>query len=1148
MESQYALVPLIEHTVLAGLSLYIYRLKREVYLLYWTVAWTLLALHYLARMIHVSSTTAPGLLHVVDSLLLAMACLLFLDSARTFAGGSTTASITALLTPFFLLWVAGSSLTGLTFLRWLPPEGGMGLVVAVTGVMFWRESSRREVIGGRILASAFFLWAALLLTAPMADYLQILFPSYTAVFTQLPALLIAVSMVIVIYEEDKQATERNILSLANLNLVTSSVQQAATLEDILGQTLERLLVALRVNSGTIAVLGENEFSRPCVHRGLPGTFLRTLERNGLLSQVHQTVARLGGLLVVPEVRQETPLVALGQAQDFELVTAQARAEGVRTLVGVTLRAKAGGLGLLTLASREPRRFTPAELRLLLGLGAQIGMAVENFQLMQQSLRRSEELHLLNEIGRALSSALNIDELLQLMYSELKKVLDVSNFFVAFHDPVHNQISFELEVRAGQFLPKRRRPVGNGLTEYVLRTKQPLLIRSNFWERVEELGVKPGREARALCAVPVISHDKAFGVIATLSHTEDDAFDAEDVEILRIVAAQAAIAIENAHLFTEEQRKTHHLTLLNNVSRKAISTLNPEEMLSEIASEIHTNLPYDHIGIGILDYATREVVIQAEAGHSAQGLNQRIKLGEGCVGQVVVSGNVQRLDAIASEAERQRCRTILPNTCSLVALPVIYADQMLGVLNVESRKPHAFSDEEVLLLCTLADQIASALHNAFVFQKAKEQAITDGLTGVKTHRFFMEALNAEWRRATRVGRSFSLLLLDLDKFKFVNDYYGHLEGDILLQQVGRLLEHNCRRSDVVARYGGDEFVVLMPETNAEQALTLGEKLRVWLANDPLLREKKITASLGLATFPTHASTPPELIQISDASMYLAKHQGGNTVVSADRYKVSEQKEWQRSVLEAYLGVTIKRLFATGPEAFDEIYRRLEQITESLGGDITEAADLPAPILETVTSLAFAIDAKDHYTQGHSQNVARYCVALARQLGLPEKEIEEIRLAAILHDVGKIGIPERILHKPAPLDPDEFEIIKEHSALGARILEPLRAIAGIQKIVRHHHECIDGSGYPDGLQGEKIPLASRIIAIADAFDTMITERTYRHTRTRVEAVEELQRFAGTQFDAKLVQAFVEALKKDLVAVEPLKYGTRVVEQGRRITPSG
>jgi diguanylate cyclase (GGDEF)-like protein/putative nucleotidyltransferase with HDIG domain len=633
----------------------------------------------------------------------------------------------------------------------------------------------------------------------------------------------------------------------------------------------------------------------------------------------------------------------------------------------------------------------------------------------------------------------------------------------------------------------------------------------------------------------------MGVIAVVSYTEENIFSGEDLEILRIVAAQAAVAIENAHLFTQEQRKTHHLTLLNNISRKAISTLNPEDMLSEIAAEIHTSLPYDHLGIGILDYANREVTIQAEAGHSAQGLNQRIKLGEGAIGQVVMSGNVHQREEIASEAERERCHTILADARSLVALPIIYADQMLGVLNVESRKPRAFAEEDVLLLRTLADQLAGALHNAFVFQKAKEQAITDGLTGVKTHRFFMEALNAEWRRATRVGRHFSLALLDLDKFKLVNDYYGHLEGDTVLQRTGRILEQNVRRSDVVARYGGDEFVVLMPETNAEQAYTIVEKLRVWLANDPLLRERKLTASLGLAAFPSHASTPQELIQIADASMYLAKHQGGNAVVSADQYRLGEQKEWQRHVLEAYLGVTIKRLFSTGPEAFEEFYHRLEHVTESLGVDGTQTGEVPAPVLETVTSLAFAIDAKDHYTQGHSQNVARYSVALGRHLGLPEKEVEELRLAAILHDVGKIGIPESILHKPAPLEPEEFEVMKEHAVLGARILEPLRTLPAIQAIVRHHHEWVDGKGYPEGLKGEEIPLASRIIAIADAFDTMVTERTYKRSRTRVDALEELQRCASTQFDGRLVQGFVEALSKDVTLGEPPKYEP-ALEEGR------
>ena len=354
--------------------------------------------------------------------------------------------------------------------------------------------------------------------------------------------------------------------------------------------------------------------------------------------------------------------------------------------------------------------------------------------------------------------------------------------------------------------------------------------------------------------------------------KEHAFDEGHVELLRVLASEAGIAIENARLFAEEQKKSRQLALINNVSSHAITTLNPDEMLAKIAAEMENSLPYDHIGIAILDYSAKELLVQAEAGTRRKRVGRRILLGEGLVGQVARTGRWPSCAKAVPQRRGPFCRA----PSSAVALPVSYGEQLLGVLYVESAESCDFPESDVLLLRTLADLFAGALHNALTFQKAQEQAITDGLTGVKTHRFLMEALSSEWKRSTRANRPFALVLMDLDRFKFVNDFYGHLEGDVVLQRVGHILEQNCRRSDVVARYGGDEFVILMPETTVEQARQLASKLRGWVASDPVLRDKNITASFGIAAFPVHGSTPQELIQVADSSMYLSKHQGGNLV--------------------------------------------------------------------------------------------------------------------------------------------------------------------------------------------------------------------------------------------------------------------------------
>ena len=1087
-----------------------YRQKRQDYLFAWSVAWFLAGLHFLAPTLRNGVPTHWEI--VLSEWLLGLAALTFWCSARLYAHQ-----------PLPIRWAlalaAATALYGLGNLAGLGvPKVDLlvGLLFFIAAHAFWREGRKQESNAETLLALTLVGWGILRFAAAVQFRFDWLNHLDLIEFMLLPELLAGVLMVMAVYEEERRRVERNMLALSNLNLAASGFV-GGEIQKMLAQALDRVLNVVRIPAGALVLhYGEPDGPASIVTTGLTNAFCVSVQEERLDDYLVSMVARLGGLMVLRDLPRDSEWAALEREDAFRSVRTHLLGQGLRTVVGISLQAKERVFGVLVLGTPDNRTFTPAELRLLLALGHQIGMAVENSYLIQQTSRRSEELHALNEIGRVLSSTLDLEDLFERLYGEMRRLLEVENFYIALYDAAREELRFELMIEDGDRQPKTSRPLKNYLTEYILRNRQPILIRENFAEETRRFGVQPQAEVGSFCGVPLVLYDRAIGVLAVHS-PQERVLDEGHLELLRVLASEAGIAIENARLFSEEQKKSRHLALLNNVSSHAITTLNPDEMLAKIAAELEGGLTYDHIGIAILDYSAKELVVQAEAGTRRDALGRRIALGEGLVGEVARSGQM----SVVRSTDESTLRPVLPGTAAAIALPVIYAEQLLGVLYVESSEPCEFAEPEILLLRTLADLFAGALHNALTFQKAQEQAITDGLTGVKTHRFLMEALSAEWKRSTRASRPFSLVLMDLDRFKFVNDFYGHLEGDVVLQRVGHILEQNCRRSDVVARYGGDEFVILMPETTVEQARQLANKLRGWVASDPLLRDKNITASFGIAGFPVHGSTPQELIQVADSSMYLSKHQGGNSVSSAEHYDPNETKKWKQDVLEAYLGVTLKRLFVTGPEAFEEIHRRLEQFSRSLNDH--SSTELPQAVVDTVTSLALAVDAKDQYTHGHSQKVARYAVLVAQAMEMSAQEIEEIRLGALLHDVGKVGIPEAILNKAGPLDASEWDTMKSHTILGDKLLSPLAAMERIRLMVRHHHEFMDGSGYPDRLLGDEIPQGARLVAIADAYDTITSERTYKKPRTPEEAFRELERCAANQFDRNLVKTFIETLRR-------------------------
>src|ERR1700722_16071822 len=810
--------------LVAGFFAYIYSIKRQSYLLVWTIGWALYSLHFLAPSL--SRWFPENPIEISISIwIYALASIAFFIGAQLYAQRKPWIVPAGITAGVLGLWTVGN------YLNYVPvpvviPSACLFLAVAI---IFWQETRRHETLADHLLAISFACWAILRLSVFLffahTDTSQ---RSALMSIVAVPSAFVAMLMVMALYEEEKRRTERTMLALSNLNLATSGFV-GGEIQRMLSPALDRVLGVVRLPAGALFLHhGDPQGPTSVVAAGLNDDFCRVAQEEGLDDYLVGLVSRMGGLLGFRDLR-DASLAALEKDESIRRFRQLGLAQGLRSVVVISLQAKEQAFGVLLLGTPDNRRFTPAELRLLLALGHQIGMAVENSYLVQQTSRRSEELHVLNEIGRALSSTLNKEDLLNKIWEELRRLFAVENFYIVGLDPLRDEVLFDLEIIDGMRMPKRTRPAGNHLNEYVIRTRQPVLIRENYLAEVKKLGVEALRSKGCLCVVPLVAYDHAIGAMGVFSD-QDHAFDEGHLELMRVLASEASIAIENARLFNEERTKARHLSLLNTISKNEIATLNPDEMLAKIAEQLEPGLSYDHIGISVLEYSTRELIVQAESGARRGALGRRVPLGNGLIGHVARSG--QLADYQACTPGDSSLKPLLQNSLAGIALPIFYAEQLHGVLYVESSILADFSEEEVLLLRTLADLIAGAYHNATKFQKAQEKAITDGLTGVKTHRFFMEALSAEWKRSTRAGRAFALVLMDLDRFKFVNDFYGHLEGDLVLQRVGHILETNCRRSDVVARYGGDEFVILMPESNMEHARQLATKLRGWVSADPL----------------------------------------------------------------------------------------------------------------------------------------------------------------------------------------------------------------------------------------------------------------------------------------------------------------------------
>ncbi len=1099
---------------------YLYEQNRHSYFRAWQLAWAAFTLHYALKAVERYSGASPLLFLLSSLLLVGMAICIFVSTRLMKEPFQLKWYDVALTATGVLLAAAGlrAHMAGGAFSKSAAPvpsylrlELGLAAMLLYCSFHFYRYAARRNSVAFRTLAFSLALWAALMGVGQLRQPFLDIGGPLGGFLGPIPQMLLAIAMVMVLFENERNAVQENALAFSTLGVDPRRLLSASDLVPSLQSFVDRLVAPLASHRAVFFVSQQWRGTVPSVQRGFPSEFLEKLQKTQAGDYIAELAYRRGGVVTFRNLAElEEPLPALSGGK-FEVCKQTLLAEGITNLMAVSLQTREHNFGVLLFPHAERQMFGSSNLRLLIGLALQIALTLENYVVMHEAQRRTKEFELLTEIGQAISSHLNQDEVLRTVQVELGQIFDTSTFYIAFQE--EDEIRFELEIEGGVILPKRSRKVSKGLTEYIIRTGEPLLIESDLEQMRVRLGVDfvPPRPARSFCAAPIFLGGKPVGVMAALSTEREAQFQARDLEVMQTAAGQLGVAIENARLFTEEQRRARHLAFLNNISKMAISSEDAEQMMANIVREIQKNFRYDHIGIGIMDYATKDIEIRAEAGTTSQTVGRRIALGSGVLGKVARTG----VSALVQNAGPGQLAGVLPESRAVLCLPISYGETLLGVLNVESRDENAFAPQDVLILNTLADLLATALHNSFVFQRLQQQSITDGLTGIKTRRFFYEALSSEWKRASRSGRPFSVVLIDLDKFKDVNDSLGHLEGDLVLARVGRLLEQKCRQSNVVARYGGDEFIILMPETGIEQAQVLAERLRLWLATDPMLEEHHITGSFGVASFPVHGFSMEELIRVADAGMYVAKHAGGNQVSTSDAF--GEGTAVQRQLVSGYVEGFLQRE-RNGPEHVEELVATLRKLCGS------EADAQRRAMKEAVEALARAAELREHNAAGHGEQCGHYAGMIARGLNLSAQEVEDVTFAGRVHDVGKLFISERILNKPGTLTEAEFSEIKTHTQAGAKVLRAIPEIERVAQATESHHEAFDGSGYPLGLKGEDIPLYGRIVAVADAYANMTSDRSFTPPKTDEQAMAELGKQSGTRFDGMIVRLFARLLKME------------------------
>jgi diguanylate cyclase (GGDEF)-like protein/putative nucleotidyltransferase with HDIG domain len=674
------------------------------------------------------------------------------------------------------------------------------------------------------------------------------------------------------------------------------------------------------------------------------------------------------------------------------------------------------------------------------------------------------------------------ELLEL----LTKAISIKQASLLFPETGSDDFSMQIAEPRNNDFAELKLKANNPIVKYLERERKPL-TKENLTVLPEFLGLwsdeKEAIESKEVeILIPLISRDRLIAILI-LGEKRSGRYSLEEYNIITNITDRVAVTMEKEYLSEQLKEREMELSVINNCSAIIASSLNIQEIFGSFIEELKKIVDVHWASIVLVEKEGLCCVALSSREGSSYQVGEKIPMKSSGTGWVVTHKKPLVESDLSKEIRFSTGKNFYEQgMLSMVYLPLIAKGEVIGSFILASRRTDAFGQQHVKLLEQIASQMAMPLENARLYAETEEKARVDELTGLLNRRSLDEMIDSEISRHSRYGGNFTLAILDLDSFKEFNDTRGHLAGDTLLGQVGNIIRNKIRNSDQAFRYGGDEFAVLLPQTTIEAASQVTERVRESIATELDTGDINITVSIGLASWPEDGMGHSDIIAAADLTLYRAKWSGGNRIYCASG--------------------TLSNLYFAESDTSKTNNNRIVSI---------------------IYNLAETIDSRSSRTRNHSKRVAEYALTLGKSLGINTMELKRLEACALLHDIGKINISDEILDKTDGLSDEDWAVIKSHPILGANIVGHIPKLAKCATCIRYHHERYDGNGYPEGLKGKDIPLDARILAIAGAFEALVSDGNESDAAAISAALIEIKKGSGTKYDPYLTEKFISIYEK-------------------------